>query len=55
MEYVYGVCVNVGLLFGSLWHDYEETNPQNNAGSMVCRVSLADQPDIKYASYGVPL
>ena len=55
VEYVYAVCVGVGLLFGPLWQDYEETNAQNKAGSMVCRVSLADQPDIKYASYGVPL
>ena len=55
MEYVYAICVGVGLLFGSLWQDYEETNPQNKAGLMVCQLSLADQPDIKYASYGVPL
>ena len=54
-ELMYAVCVDVGLLFGSLWQDYEETNPQNKAGSMVCRVSLADQPDIKYASHGVSL
>ena len=47
MEYVYAVCAGVGSLLGSLWQDYEGTNPQNKAGSMVCRVSHADQPDIK--------
>ena len=55
MQCAYAVCVGVGLLLVSLWQDYEKTNPQNKAGSMVCQVSLADQPDIKYASYGVPL
>ena len=54
VECLYAVCVGVGLLFGSLWQDYEETIPQNKVGSMVCRVSLADQPDIKYASFVYP-